>query len=339
MEIEKIELRYVIKHLYLCGKSNKEIQASIIKAYGEGVITLRTIQKRTARFEQNDFCLEDKEKKGRPKEKHLRKSLKALLEEDPYMSARDMSSTLNCSKDTVVRILREDLKMSKVNIQWIPHELTQTQKNQRVQLAMELLVTLQDTSQHKLIYTQDETWLYWKNPRKSMWLMHGAPRPKAEKKKIGAKKLMISVIWNVNGIASVVMVPRGETFTKRFFSDVVMEDFSKNVVIPKTRDKKRKIKLHCDNAKTHLIDEKLRTLNVPRLPHPAYSPDLAPCDFFLFGYVKLRLEGRVFSSDEELLHAAVEILQGIDKSTLEKVYEEWIRRLQVCVENNGEYIE
>jgi len=150
---------------------------------------------------------------------------------------------------------------------------------------------------------------------------------------------MISVIWNVNGIASVVMVPRGETFTKRFFSDVVMEDFSKNVVIPKTRDKKRKIKLHCDNSKTHLIDEKLRTLNVPRLPHPAYSPDLAPCDFFLFGYVKLRLEGRVFSSDEELLHAAVEILQGIDKSTLEKVYEEWIRRLQVCVENNGEYIE
>jgi hypothetical protein len=37
-----------------------------------------------------------------------------------------------------------------------------------------------------------------------------------------------------------------------------------------------------------------------RAPHPPYSPDLAPCDFYLFGYVKDRL------SSDLLLLAAIE---------------------------------
>ncbi|PNF16982.1 hypothetical protein B7P43_G03143, partial [Cryptotermes secundus] len=35
------------------------------------------------------------------------------------------------------------------------------------------------------------------------------------------------------------------------------------------------------------------------LPHPPYSPDLAPCDFFLFHRVKAKLRGRRFQSSEE----------------------------------------
>jgi transposase len=36
-------------------------------------------------------------------------------------------------------------------------------------------------------------------------------------------------------------------------------------------------------------------------PHPPYSPDLAPADFYLFGYVKHQLQGHEFTEGAELL--------------------------------------
>jgi hypothetical protein len=36
------------------------------------------------------------------------------------------------------------------------------------------------------------------------------------------------------------------------------------------------------------------------IPHPPYSPDLAPYDFFLFPKTKLKLKGRRFDTIEEI---------------------------------------
>jgi hypothetical protein len=36
------------------------------------------------------------------------------------------------------------------------------------------------------------------------------------------------------------------------------------------------------------------------IPHPPYSPDLAPCDIFLFSKMKLKLKGRRFDAIEEI---------------------------------------
>jgi hypothetical protein len=36
------------------------------------------------------------------------------------------------------------------------------------------------------------------------------------------------------------------------------------------------------------------------IPHPPYSPDFAPCDFFLFPKMKLKLKGHRFHTTEEI---------------------------------------
>jgi hypothetical protein len=36
------------------------------------------------------------------------------------------------------------------------------------------------------------------------------------------------------------------------------------------------------------------------IPHPPYSPDLAPCGFFLIQKMKLKLKGRRFDTIEEI---------------------------------------
>jgi hypothetical protein len=52
--------------------------------------------------------------------------------------------------------------------------------------------------------------------------------------------------------------------------------------------------LHHDNAPAQpapSIREFLAKKNIPVLPHPPYSPDVAPCDFYLFTKLKLKLKG------------------------------------------------
>jgi hypothetical protein len=47
-----------------------------------------------------------------------------------------------------------------------------------------------------------------------------------------------------------------------------------------------------------------------RAPHPAFSPDLAPSDFYLFGKLKTVLMGAAFA-DDELLQGVMEVLNRI----------------------------
>lgn len=98
------------------------------------------------------------------------------------------------------------------------------------------------------------------------------------------------------------------------------------------------IKLHIDNARPHLVQNKFDELGISRLPHPPYSPDLAPSDFFLFGYLKNKLMGHHFDSEADLLSKSEKILKKISRFTLEKVFEEWIERLKLCIELEGDYL-
>jgi len=55
--------------------------------------------------------------------------------------------------------------------------------------------------------------------------------------------------------------------------------------------------LHHDNVPAHtslVVREFLIKNNMTTVPHPAYSPDMAPCDFYVFPKMKLRSKGQCF---------------------------------------------
>jgi transposase len=61
--------------------------------------------------------------------------------------------------------------------------------------------------------------------------------------------------------------------------------------------------LHHDNARPHTaysVQEFLAKNKMAAVPHPLYSPDLAPCDSFLFPKMKIKLKGRRFHTVEEI---------------------------------------
>jgi hypothetical protein len=74
-------------------------------------------------------------------------------------------------------------------------------------------------------------------------------------------------------------------------------------------------------------------------PHPPHSPDLAPSNFYFFGYVKRCLAGLSFENADQLLAAVEGVLEGIEKATLRAVFLEWMDRSRKCIATNEDYTE
>ena len=74
--------------------------------------------------------------------------------------------------------------------------------------------------------------------------------------------------------------------------------------------------LHHDNA-PHMalsVREFLATKQITVLEHPAYSPDLAPNDFFLFLKMKEVLKGSHFDDIDDIKHNTTAALKAIPQN-------------------------
>ena len=72
---------------------------------------------------------------------------------------------------------------------------------------------------------------------------------------------------------------------------------------------------------------------------PARSPDLAPCDFFLWGYLKSRIYATPVLSMEDLKARITTEVQRIPRSMLENVWENVEFRLDLFTSVSGGHIE
>ena len=83
--------------------------------------------------------------------------------------------------------------------------------------------------------------------------------------------------------------------------------------------------LNHDNAPCHTaisVLEFLAKKGVPVVPQPPYSPDLSPCDFFLFLKLKFHLKGRHFGTVENIEKAETDQLKAIPVSDYQRCSED-----------------
>ena len=100
--------------------------------------------------------------------------------------------------------------------------------------------------------------------------------------------------------------------------------------------------LHHDNAPAHNalgIWEFLARSNIAVLEQIPYSPDLAPCDFFLFPKLKEVIKGTRFQDSEAIKTAVTRELRAIPKESFQECVEAWQRRLEKCIRAQGDYFE
>jgi transposase len=87
------------------------------------------------------------------------------------------------------------------------------------------------------------------------------------------------------------------------------------------------------------VREFLAQHNITILPHPPYSPDLAPCDFFLFPKLKTHRKGPHFGTVENVQAAATRALNNISSEDFLYCYEERQQRWNRCIRSQGAYFE
>jgi hypothetical protein len=133
-------------------------------------------------------------------------------------------------------------------------------------------------------------------------------------------------------------MPKGTTYTTTFFCELVVPDLLAIVSAPSRRRALKEIVMHLDNARPHHSrnsNKCLTEFRARRVPHPAYSPDPAPSDFFLFGTVKAELQNYEIHSREDLILAIKTIFGQMSKETLISVYVSWMKRLKWVIKNGG----
>ena len=75
------------------------------------------------------------------------------------------------------------------------------------------------------------------------------------------------------------------------------------------------------------------------IPHPLYSPDLAPCDFFLFSKMKLKLKGRRFDTITEIQAETQKVLNTLTEKDFQEAFQKCRRRWDRCLHSGGNYFE
>ena len=93
-----------------------------------------------------------------------------------------------------------------------------------------------------------------------------------------------------------------------------------------------------DNAPTYTLDVATAKLGYELLPHPPYSPDLVPCDFFLFPNLKKSPAGQKFESNEEIIAATKAYIADRQKTCFSDGLKDLEHRWVKCIELKGDYI-
>jgi hypothetical protein len=265
-----------------------------------------------------------------------------MLDEKPFTSCRVLCQHFRIAKTTYSRILHDELRFQKFHLRWVPHALSSNQMSERVTYPSRLLEVLEEAQRtdFERVITSDESWFFLSYPRKSAWAASRDELPEEVSPEIDAEKCLISVFWSANGIQSLLDPPKGSTYNTAFFCDQVLRSLVQGLTSRGRRKTLQGFMIHFDNANPHnsrRSRECLGLYRATRLQHPAYSPDFAPSDFFLFGSLKEKLIDFGCSSREDLKSAITSIFTEIDKETLVVVFLLWIEWLNWVIRKEGRY--
>jgi hypothetical protein len=160
----------------------------------------------------------------------------------------------------------------------------------RVELSTEFLVAVHSARHHGCTHflTDDESWFwFWLTiDHEQQWLPVSAERPTRPSKMASSPRAMIVIFW-LTLVFPVIRVLRPKvTFTVEFFIDTMI------LGLPAARsacDPTRWLVLHMDNTsppRSRSAAYKLEKNLIAASCRPAFSLDLAPYDFYLFGALK-----------------------------------------------------
>lgn len=296
----KQHLRESLLFCYNLKKSAAEARRLMTEAYGEYALSEPTCREWFRRFKTGDFSVEDNKRSGQPK-KFEDDDLQGIIKEDACQTLEEIARTLNVDRSTAGKRLHA-LGMTQKHGKWLPHDLTERQQENR-KTVCEMVLT-RHSFLHRIV-TGDEKWVWYENPkRRKSWTMPGEPSTSTVQRCTNRSKVMLCIWWDQTGVLYYELLKPSETVTGDRYQQQIL-NLSQAIITkrPQYGQRHDHIILQHDNARPHFaksVKETLKILGWEVLPHPPYSPDIAPSDFHLFRSMQHSLAGHTFKSYQDI---------------------------------------
>jgi len=210
----------------------------------------------------------------------------------------------------------------------VPRNLTKQQRDVQVSVCAELLEQVEpDSELMERVITGDESRFFQYDPetkRQSLeWRSKGSPRQKKPCMSKSKVKCMLMCFFDSMGIVHKEWVPAGQTVNQYYYKDI-LERLRKRVIQVRPNIATNWI-LHHDNAPAHAafsVVQFLTSKGITVMLQPPYSPDLVPCDFFLFKKAKSAMKGHHFESTEDIQRSVTQALNNIPQAAFQECYKQ-----------------
>lgn len=348
MDLTRENFRSMIFYDFKCNLTAQQSIARLETAFGDEAPCKTTVYSWFAEFKRGRINLSDESRDGRPSTAVTNKNIDAvrrMIETDRHVTYHEIRASLEIGMSQIQSILHKHLGVRKLCSRWIPHNLTEDQKTDRVTWCRAMLTRFNEGASNLVwdIVTGDETWIYCYDPKtkqqSSVWVFQDEPKPTKVARVKSASKRMIASFFNKTGHVATVALENRRTVNSDWYTTIclpeVIDELRKN-------NRKRRIILHHDNASSHTArqtNDFLKAKNVELMSHPAYSPDLAPCDFYLFPKIKNQLRGKRFSSPDEAVEEYEKHVSEVTTEEWHKSFQNWFDRMKKCIDAKGDYFE
>jgi histone-lysine N-methyltransferase SETMAR len=186
--------------------------------------------------------------------------------------------------------------MKNFHFRWVPHQSMDDLQHVRVAKCGELLCVLEamQRTHFRHIITGNESWFYLEYQHASQWPISRDEVLQRVDPAIGTAKIMLTIIWGVNGFHLLDLMPLQCRFDAQYFVEHVMAPLVQTV-FPQGRTRYTpRLNVRLENCPIHfskVAEQFFIEDQLLHVPHPPYSPDLARSDFWLFGRIETGLAG------------------------------------------------
>lgn len=341
MSASKHPQRQYLLVAFELGDSAAASSRKLHTAYGEDALSERVCQQWYRRFRAGDKSLKDKPRSGAPV-KLSKAALEKAIKADRSATTRTLAARFGVSHTTIANRLA-DLGYEYKSRVWIAYNLSWKNKKDRKNIAQDLLAKYKRVNRLKWFMCADETTIPLRNiNRGKQWVKRGQ-RPDRVAKGFGIQeKVTLSLFFNSEGPIYHEFTGPRQTINKDVYIEQLGRVQSKlKELYPRMVNRNEVIFQH-DNAPPHKAKKTkaaIAEFGWELLPHPPYSPDVAPADYHVFRKLKRELSGRNFETFEDAKEAVVKFITTQTTQFWSDAINSLPARWQAVVDADGGYFD
>ena len=276
------------------------------------------------------------------------KKLKNMVTKDNPKTQKQLATSFKCTQQNISYHINKTLNLKKKNKNFV-HRLSDQNIENRRRRSLKLYKILNNQKWRKMV-TTDEAWFYvndFDGKRKIQYVSRDSTQARINlticRKERFSAGFMVWAGISARGKTSLHFVSPGAKIDSKYYIDNVLKKFI-------SRDLQRlypdgKFTLHQDSAPSHRSKMTLEFLKSSKINFITpeewipKSPDAAPMDYFVWGFLKNRLRKKNIKDTADLKRQLKREWKSLPQELIDRALESWPKRVYKIYQAKGNHIE